>query len=235
MNAAKASPEQLQHLGQQAALRITSGMRVGLGSGRAAEAFVRALGARIKHEHLEIIGIPTSRATEAVAREVGIPLGDLETVTALDIAVDGADEVDTHLQLIKGGGGHLLREKVIASMARQLIILVGFEKVVAHLGQVFPVFVEVVDFALPVVQRRLTALGATVSVRLNAAGAWHRTDNGNPLLHAQFPAPGYITDAVKLDAVLHTIPGVLETGLFINLTDTVMIANADGSISTRQR
>ncbi len=228
-----ATAPQLAAIGARAAGLVDRQQRVGLGSGRAAEAFVRALGQRVRQEQLDIVGLPTSLRTEALAREVGIPLGNLEQIEALDIAVDGADEIDPSLNLVKGGGGNLLREKIIARLAERLVIVAGGEKLVDHLGQRFPLFVEVIAFAAPVIIRVLEKLGATVSVRRAANGGIFLTDNGNPLLHARFPAPGFPPDAAALDRQLHDTPGVVETGLFLHMAQTVIIAHADGRIEQR--
>src|SRR4051812_40008582 len=182
----KASPEQLRIIGGTAAQLVRPGDTVGLGSGKAALEFVRALGERVRRDHLKIVGVATSLQTEEVARESGIPLSTLEQVESLDITVDGADEVDPLLNLIKGGGGNLTREKVIAAISKQFVIVVGEEKLVPRLGTAFPVFVEVIEFARPVVARRLCAIGGIVTQRTNPDGSPFLTDNGNPYLHAAF-------------------------------------------------
>ena len=231
-----ATPQQLEQIACRAAQLIRPNHRVGLGSGRAAHAFVRALGRRIHADSLPILGIPTSEATAAVARHSGVPLGTLDTTTALDIAVDGADEVDPSMNLLKGGGGDLLREKIIASMAARIIILVGQEKLVPKLGAKFPVFMEVVPFALPVVSRRLSAMGATVQTRLRSDGTIFLTDNGNPILHAVFGLPPHhLNNPEELDRQLHHIPGIIETGIFLNMAHEILVANFDGSIEHLRR
>lgn len=236
----KASPEQLEKLGEHAASFVKTGDRVGLGSGRAALAFVRALGRRVRNEHLKIVGVPTSVLTEQVAREAGIPLATLKEIDTLEIAIDGADEVDPHFHLIKGGGGNLLREKVVESIATRFVIVVGEEKIVGHLGTSFPVFLEVLEFSLPVVTRKLTDMGASVHQRRNADGSAFITDNGNPYLEARFHAPPstggstLIPDPAALDRQLHAIPGLIETGLFVNMADEVLVAHADGRIEHRK-
>jgi ribose 5-phosphate isomerase A len=232
----KASPEQLERLGAVAAGLVKHGDRVGLGSGKAALAFVRALGRRVREEKLQLIGLPTSLLTERVARECGIPLDTLEHIEALEIAIDGADEVDPDFNCIKGGGGNLAREKVIESIAKRFVLVVGEEKIVPRLGTTFPVFIEVLEFCRPAVVRRLTAMQATVTQRTNADGSPFITDNGNPYLHAVFQHDGAtpLADPAALDLALHSIPGVVETGLFINMVDEVLVAYADGRIEHRQ-
>ncbi|NNM88657.1 MAG: ribose 5-phosphate isomerase A [Phycisphaerae bacterium] len=235
-SAPTATPQQLEKIAMRAAQMIRPGQRVGLGSGRAAHAFVRALGQRIHAESLNIVGIPTSEATAQVAHNSGVPLGTLEQINILDLAVDGADEVDPNLNLLKGGGGDLLREKLIASMAARIIILVGQEKLVPRLGAKFPVFLEVVAFALPVISRKLTSMGATVQTRRRPDGSLFLTDNGNPILHAVFgPPPHHLNDPEELDLQLHYIPGIIETGIFLNMAHEILVANLDGSIEHRRR
>jgi ribose 5-phosphate isomerase A len=233
----KASPEQLDKIGSIAANMIQSGQRVGLGSGKASLAFVRALARRVREEKLQIIGVPTSIETHKVAQEGGIPLATLADVPAFDITVDGADEVDPDLNLIKGGGGYLTREKVVASISKRFIILVGEEKIVPKLGWSFPIFLEVLEFARAVVTRKLESLGAVVTPRKKPDGTNYITDNGNPYLHCQFPAKGAgaTADPRKLDAILHSTPGVIETALFIGMADEVIVAYADGRIERKPR
>jgi ribose 5-phosphate isomerase A len=226
-----ASPEQLAVLGMHAARLVLNHQRVGLGSGKASLAFVRALGKRLRDEKLDIVGVPTSIQTERVARELGIPLKTLSEIDALDLTIDGADEVDPKLNLIKGGGGYLTREKVVASISRRFVIVVGEEKMVAQLGTRFPVFVEVLEFARAVVTRRIEALGAVVTPRKNPDGSNYVTDNGNPYLHCQFPPPPKgLGDPAELDRFLHAVPGIIETALFIDMANEVLVAYADGHI-----
>ena len=230
-----ATPEQLEKIGALAASLVHPGDRVGLGSGRAALAFVRQLGRRVCQEKLAIIGVSTSLLTEKVAREAGVPLKTLDEVDYLDIAVDGADEVDDQLNLIKGGGGNLTREKVVESIAQRLVIVVGQEKIVEHLGVHFPVFVEVIAFAQPVVMRKLRAMGGHVTQRLNPDGTAFLTDNHNPYLQVRFgTAPYHIADPASLERAIRALPGVVETGLFIAMAHEVLIANCDGTITRRQ-
>ncbi len=232
-----ASPLQLEHIGRIAAQRIKPGSVVGLGSGKAALAFVRSLAERVRNEKLPITGVPTSELTAAVARQGGIKLSTLDTVNRIDIDVDGADEVTPQLNLLKGGGGNLLREKVIASISESLIIVVGEEKLTPRLGERFPIFVEVVQFALPTVQRRLLAMGATsADPRRDNTGEIFLTDNGNPLLHACFPPDLPVMQ--NLDAVESTIdaiPGGVETGLFAGYASEAIVAMFDGSVDLLTR
>lgn len=228
-----ASEEQIAKIGQQAAGLVKSGDRVGLGSGRAALAFVRALGQRVRSENLDILCVPTSLLTQRVAQESGVPLATLHELTQIDIAVDGADEVDPDLNLLKGGGGNLTREKVVASIAKRFVVVAGEEKLVPRLGTKFPVFVEVIEYARPVVTRRIEALGAVVFPRMTPDGKLFQTDNNNPYLHCTFEKSGGrgINDPAALERVLRTMPGVVETGLFIDMADEALIAKMDGSIA----
>ncbi len=229
-----ASTEQLEIIGRIAADRVKDGQIVGLGSGKAAQAFVRALGGRVHESGLRIEGVPTSELTASIARQCGVPLVSLSQIDRIDLDVDGADEVTPELNLLKGGGGNLLREKVIASIARELIVVVGEEKLTPRLGTRFPVFVEVVEFALPVVQRRLRAMGArTADARKNPDGSMFHTDNGNPLVHAQFPVDHpLMAQPEQLEVALRAIAGTVETGLFINYASEVIIAMLDGSVES---
>jgi len=206
-----------------AADQVRSGYVVGLGSGRAAERFVRALGARVT-AGLDAQGIPTSRATAELARSLGIPLVALDDAPRIDLAVDGADEVDPDGRLIKGYGGALLREKIVASAADRVVILVGAEKCVERLGARGRLPVEVLPFALAPVRRRLEQLGLPSALR-QQDGRPQSSDNGNFLVDCQI---GALSDPHELDRALHAIPGLLETGLFLDFRPTIAIEGADG-------
>ncbi|GIW41801.1 MAG: ribose-5-phosphate isomerase A [Candidatus Binatia bacterium] len=201
---------------------VRDGMTLGLGTGRAASAFVRALGERIR-EGLRVRGIATSESTARLAVEVGIPLVDLADAETIDLTVDGADEVDPKLDLIKGYGGALLREKVVASASRRVVILVGPEKLVSVLGERGKLPVEVVPFALPYCRRRFAQMGYACEPRLEA-GDLFRTDNGNCILDCSvgpLPEPG------RVDAEFRAVPGVVATGLFVGLADLVIVGEGD--------
>ncbi len=230
-NSSIATPGELENIGAVAAGYISSGQAVGLGSGRAAHAFIRMLGRRLKLDHLNIVGVPTSESTARLARECGIPLVSLHNQTALDITVDGADEVDPNLNLLKGGGGDLLREKVVASISRRLVIVVGREKIVPRLGTQFPVFLEIIAFAMPTVTRAVQAMGATCTPRLRPDGTLFLTDNQNPLLHARFACESpWFDRPQELDRQLRSIPGIVETGLFLNFATDVLVADSDNKL-----
>lgn len=208
---------------------IKDGDAVGLGTGRAATAFVNALGKRVQ-QGLKIRGVPTSEASAALARQLGIPLVTLDQVEQLDIDVDGADEVDPQLNLIKGLGGALIREKVVAASAKRVVILVGPEKIVSVLGERGVLPVEVVPFALPLVRRRLTALGCPPTLRL-VGGKQYVSDNGNHILDCRIQP---MADPAKLDRDILAIPCVVGTGLFLGMADTVLIQEGD-KMQVRQR
>ncbi|HXD96554.1 MAG TPA: ribose-5-phosphate isomerase RpiA [Candidatus Acidoferrum sp.] len=203
-------------LGAEALAEVQSGHVVGLGTGQAATAFIHALGRAVK-SGLSVTGVPTSEASATLARQLGIPL--IDEPLALDVAVDGADEVDPRLDLVKGYGGALVREKIVAAAARRFIVLVGPEKLVPTLGGRGRLPVEVVPFALPFCRRRLTELGHAPTVRAKD-GSTFVTDNGNLILDA---AVGAIPDPAALDATLRAIPGVVGTGLFVGMAHAVMV------------
>jgi ribose 5-phosphate isomerase len=192
---------------------------IGLGSGRAARAFVRALGERVRGGELLVRGIPTSEETAQLAREVGIPLSALSDADVLEVTVDGADEVDPTLNLIKGYGRAMVREKVIAASSRSLVILVGEEKLVPKLGVRRKLPVEVLPFALPLCLRQLQELGLHPDVWAENGNPL-TTDNGNNILDC---AVEPIEDADRLENTLRSIPGVFGTGLFLGMADRVLV------------
>ncbi len=215
-----------KHLaGDVAATFIEDGMVIGLGSGTTATQMIYALGRRIQ-EGLTITGaVPTSQATAELARKLGIPLTDLDTHPVLDLAIDGADEIDSQLRLIKGGGGALLREKIVASSARRFIIVGDLTKQVAQLGRNTPLPVEVISFAATPVSKRLEALGASVRLRRSGDSVFV-TENCNIIFDCFF-ADG-ITDPTELDTRIHSIVGVVETGLFLHMAERAIIGGPDG-------
>jgi len=195
--------------------------RIGLGSGRAASAFVRALGERVRSGAMHVYGVPTSQKTADLAMQEEIPLLDLADAGPLDLDVDGADEVDPNLDLIKGYGRALVREKIIAASSGRLVILVGEEKLVPQLGARGKLPVEVVPFALPLCERQLRDLGCR-PVPYVQGGRLFVTDNGNNILDCQI---GPIADPHKLDNDIRAIPGVVGTGLFLGMADTVLVGS----------
>lgn len=204
---------------------VRDGMIVGLGTGSTAEHAVRALGERVA-AGLQIVGVPTSDYIAALAREVGVPLATLEEYPQLDLTIDGADEIDlATMYAVKGRGGALLHEKIVAAASLVEIIIVDESKVVTRLGQHFPVPVEVVSFGWSRTCTALQALGGTPELRKDDKGQAYVTDSGNYLLDCHFPA---IDDPPVLASKLKAITGVVEHGLFIDLVTRVIIAATDG-------
>jgi ribose 5-phosphate isomerase A len=206
---------------------VRDGNIVGLGTGSTAAYAVRFLGERVR-AGLKIRGIPTSVHTRELAAGLGIPLTTLDEFQqtdfqGIDVDIDGADEFDPQLHLIKGGGGALLREKIIASASRQVVIIADSSKQVAVLGK-FPLPVEVIPFAQPLVAKRITALGATVNLRRDAKGNTFITDEGHHILDCNF---GQIADPPTLARKLSDMPGVVEHGLFIDLATVVLCAKGE--------
>lgn len=211
--------DQEKELAARASLQfVRDGDVVGLGSGSTAAYAVRYLGKRVR-AGMKIRGIATSVQTQNLAASVGIPLTTLEEVQRIDVTIDGADEFDPELRLIKGGGGALLHEKIVASGSRQVIIIADSSKQVCVLGKV-PLPVEVIRFAEALVSEKISLLGATVRLRKDKAGKPFITDEGNRILDCHF---GQIPDPPALAHTLSEIPGVVEHGLFINLADVVLL------------
>ena len=210
---------------KSAAARVTDGMIVGLGSGSTAALAVDALGKRVR-EGLQITGIPTSENTAARARALGIPLSDLSAHAHIDMTIDGADEVEEgSLNLIKGHGGALLREKIVASVSGRLVIVVDESKLVHHLAAKFPVPVEVVQFGWQATARQLSNLGATPSLRRSANGEAFISDGGHYILDCAFDPS---IDGKSIAWELDHIVGLVEHGLFIGFAPEVHVASASG-------
>ncbi|WP_025897233.1 ribose-5-phosphate isomerase RpiA [Sneathiella glossodoripedis] len=201
---------------------IKDGMIVGLGTGSTAAKMVDLVGEKVRNG-LNIIGVPTSEATAKQARENGIKIASLDDVSVIDLTIDGTDEVDPQMRLIKGGGGAHLREKIVASLSDQLIIIAENKKMVAHLGA-FKLPVEVIPFACGALLPKLEALGCTPAVRMNS-GEPFRTDENNLIVDCDF---GKIDDAEELALTLSTMAGVVEHGLFLDLADIVLIGTENG-------
>jgi ribose 5-phosphate isomerase A len=202
---------------------VRDGMCLGLGSGSTAAIMLELLGQRVR-EGLRIRGVPTSEASRKLAAQSGIPLVGFDAVSELDLTIDGADEVDGQGNLIKGGGGALLREKIVASLSRRVVIIADSSKRVPQLGQ-FPLPVEVVCFAWQPLRDRLERLGAHPRRRMNQAGEPYVTDEGNYILDCNFDR---IADPPALAAQLNAMPGVMEHGLFVGLADLVVFGQAGG-------
>ena len=211
-------PTELHAIGEAALAFITDGMLLGLGTGKASTAFIHVLGQRVK-AGLKIRGVPTSQASADLAAQLGIPLTTLDEVGTLDIAFDGADEVDPLGNLIKGYGGALLREKIVASSARKLVVLVGPEKIVAKLGERGRLPVEIVPFAAAATARKLPKCEPRMS-----GGKQVLSDNGNLLYDCGI---GPIDDPAGLERDLEKVPGVVGTGLFLDFKPVVLIGRGD--------
>lgn len=211
---------------------VEPGMVVGLGSGSTAHLFIQRLGQRLRDGSLPgVRGVPTSRDSERLARQGGIPLTSFSEVERCDVTIDGADEIDARLNLIKGLGGALLREKIVAQNSRRLVIIADTSKKVAVLGTRGPLPVEVLPFALETSERFLRSLGCVPELRLDDDGKPYVTDNGNHIFHCRFESIG---DPVSLDRKLHSRAGIVETGLFLDLTSTVVLAGPE-SVEIRHR
>lgn len=204
----------------RASLRfIKDGQVVGLGTGSTAAYFIKLLAEQVKNG-LRVRGIPTSDRSQQLAMNLGIPLTSLDECQEIAVTVDGADEVDSQLRLIKGGGGALLREKIVASATRQMVVVADASKRVQTLGQ-FPLPVEVIKFAQALVAKRISALGAQVSLRQNGDGSPYLTDENNHILDCRF---GEIRDPDGLARELSEMPGVVEHGLFIGMAKVALFA-----------
>jgi ribose 5-phosphate isomerase A len=219
--------------GRRAAEMIEDGMTVGLGTGSTVFFCLERLAERIREENLVVRCVPTSVDTETKAIERDIPLATLEEVASIDITIDGADEIDESFDMIKGGGGALLREKVVASVTRREVIVIGPDKLVDRLGRRFLLPVEVVPFARPTVVRRLKRLGAVPTLRMNSEGGVYTTDNGNHILDCKFEDG--IADAPALERDLALLPGVVESGLFVGLAHVLVIGHPNGDAEVRER
>jgi ribose 5-phosphate isomerase A len=222
--------DQEKEAAARASLRfVKDGHVVGLGTGSTAAYFIKLLAEEVKRG-LRVHGIPTSDRSRELAESLGIPLTTLDECQEIAVTVDGADEVDPQLRLIKGGGGAMLREKIVASATKQLVIVADASKQVPMLGK-FPLPVEVIRFAQALVAKRITTLGAVVSVRKNADGTPYVTDENNYVLDCRF---GEIRDADTLARELSEMPGVVEHGLFIGMASVVLLARGSEIVELRR-
>ena len=222
----------LDRLAAVAADLVQPGTVVGLGTGSTADAVIRELGRRVAGG-LVITGVATSRRTESLAREVGIPLETLDAAGRLDLGIDGIDEIDPALDAIKGRGGALLREKLVALACAAYILVGTTEKCVATLGERTPLPVEVVPFGWPQTAQRLAALGMTPELRITDAGEepW-RSDNGGYILDC---APGLIHEPRRIAAKVKAVPGVVEHGLFLGIATSALLVDPNGAVIRRER
>ncbi|KPU57384.1 ribose 5-phosphate isomerase A [Bacillus wiedmannii] len=209
--------------GEYAANLVKDGMKVGLGTGSTVYWTIQKLGERVK-EGLSFQAVPTSKETEVLAKQLNISLISLNDVQSLDLTIDGADEIDANLQLIKGGGGALLREKIVATSSKELIIIADESKLVTHLGT-FPVPVEIIPFSWKQTERKIQSLGCQTTLRLKNNETFI-TDNKNMIIDCIFPHN--ISNPANLHTQLKMITGVVETGLFVNMTSKAIIGTENG-------
>jgi ribose 5-phosphate isomerase A len=217
---------QKQQAAEYALKYVESGMRLGLGTGSTANFLLYGLAERLQDGRLQdIAGVPTSDATAKLARALGIPLITLAECSQLDIALDGADEIDPALNLIKGLGAALLREKIVAASSARFFVIGAAAKRVPILGERTPLPVEVIAFAIPLCERRIIELGGKPTLRLANDGSPLRTDEGHVILDCRFPQ---IADPLALNTAIRAIPGVVEHGLFVGMAERAIVAGADG-------
>ncbi|MFH1101071.1 MAG: ribose-5-phosphate isomerase RpiA [Methanobacteriota archaeon] len=212
--------------GEKALEYVEKGMIVGLGTGSTVAYTIKKLGDLVK-KGLQVTAVPTSNRTKKLAQECKIPLVDLDDHPEIDLTIDGADEVDSNLNAIKGGGGALTREKIVAYHSKQVIIVIDETKIVKALGTDFPLPVEVVKYGWPATKKSIEELGCKVELR-RIVDEPYITDNGNYILDCEFERIG---EPEEIDLALHAIPGVVETGLFIGIVDDVIVGSKQGIMS----
>jgi ribose 5-phosphate isomerase A len=225
---AESGTDYLDALGVFALRYVKPERTIGLGTGRAASAFIRALGAA----RITVRGVATSEASAKLARSLGVELADLRDVSRLDADFDGADEVDQRLNMIKGLGGAMVREKIVAMAARRRIFLVGEEKCVKRLGQRGNLPVEIIPLAAGYAAREIARLGLKPKIRHVEDGAEYVTDNGNLVIDCGVKE---IRNPARLEADLLAIPGVVGTGLFVGIADMVLVASPAGRVRVLRR
>ncbi len=216
----------------EAVKHVREGFLVGLGSGTTIAYAIQEIGKKIR-QGLQVLGVPTSHQALMLAVSCDIPLTTLDEHPKLDVAIDGADQVDGELNLIKGMGGALMREKVVASAAKQFVVVADETKLVEKLGTNQPIPVEVLPFALSTVVARVEDLGGKAVLREGKRKVGPVvTDNGNFILDVKF---GAVDDLTKLDVAVKSIPGVLETGLFLGMADVVYLGKQDGVVRLKRK
>lgn len=226
----ESDPKDLERVAWHALKMVADGMVLGLGTGRAAEAFIHALGTRAR-AGMRVRVVATSTRSDALARRLNLDVVSLEDVDRLDVAFDGADEVTPALALTKGLGGALLRERVVAFEAERFVVLVTPEKLVDRLATRAPIPVEVVPFASRLVLRELGALGARTTLRRKPGGAPFVTDNQNWIIDAAFEP---LDDPAAVDGEIRRVPGVVDTGIFLDLASVVLVGD-EGAVRELKR
>ena len=224
--------EELKRLaGERASEYVEDGMKVGLGTGSTVHYTLLALGRRVREDGLDIVGVPTSVRTERTSREAGIPLADLDQLGHLDVTIDGADEVDPHLNLIKGLGGALVREKIVAAHSSRLVIVVDESKMVDVLGTRSPLPVEVFPMGHRRLHGSLADMGCAPALRMGVDDKPFVSDNGNLIYDCRFER---ITRPHELEKELNNVVGVVDNGLFLDMATTVVVAGSSG-IAVKER
>lgn len=212
--------------GRAAADLVKSGMRLGIGTGSTVYYFIEALGEKLKREGLSIQAVATSARSEAQAKAKGIPLLSIEELSCFDLMIDGADEVDPHKSMVKGAGGALLREKIIANSSERMIVIVDPTKLVKRLGKA-PLYLEIVPFGYKATLRHLEYFPCKVDLRRAVDGAPYISENGNYMAKMLFDQDYVLPE--RLEHELKEIPGIIETGLFVGYADQILIGHPDGT------
>lgn len=226
-----ASRKAKEAAGLAAVHHVQSGMLIGLGTGSTVAFFLHALGQRCREQHLQITAVPSSRGTQAIAEREGIPLIASQDVAFLDLTVDGADEIDPNYQMIKGGGGALLREKILASSSREMIVIVDQAKRVQRLGQ-HPLPIEIAAFAATATMNKLERLGFSGVLRRDASGECYISDNGNWIVDLDIAQQDQ--DLRAMDRAIRSVPGVLETGFFFDMVTRLIVGFEDGHVEEQE-
>jgi ribose 5-phosphate isomerase A len=223
MKNAQSNAEGKKFVGAQAAQLIQDGMVVGMGTGSTIACLIEELARRLREEGIKFIAVPTSFQSRILCMKLGIPVRDMQDTASVDLAIDGADEVDPDLNLIKGGGASQTREKIVAAMAKEFVVVVDESKLVSRLGSTFPIPIEVLPSARCYVERAVRDLGGDPALRMAVRKDGPVvTDNGELVFDVRF-AP--TADLRAVDQSLHNIPGIIETGLFFNMTDKVLVGS----------
>jgi ribose 5-phosphate isomerase A len=228
----QSNPEGKRLAGASAAKLVQDGMLAGIGTGSTVFFLIEELGRRVREDNLKIAAVPTSFQSRLLCMKLGISVRDMQDVASLDLAIDGADEVDPNLDLIKGGGAAQAREKIVVAMAREFVVVVDESKLVQRLGQGFAIPVEVLPSGLALVEKTVIGLGGTSALRMGVAKDGPViTDNGQFIVDLRFPPA---VDLRMVDQVLHRTPGVVETGLFFGMAHKALVGcGSPGNVTLR--